>query len=192
MHRILGTALSATLLLTACKIEPTPRQFYSQRNPAATERQISIEELRDRVAAIGPALDRRDPRGAVFALAPAPDAYVIGPGGGSPAVGPEGMAAALQAMMDTVPADFVVGDVRVTLEPRARTGWFTTAIRVQRRDSASWDTLHLSGVYQRIRGEWLLVQAHLSRPFMAPGSQQSPAQDSSRRGGGAVPEAPAI
>ena len=73
MHRTLGIALSATMLLAACKIERTPRQFYSQRDPAAAERELFAAELTDRVAAMGPALDRGDLGAAVFALSPAPD-----------------------------------------------------------------------------------------------------------------------
>lgn len=189
MHRPLGIAMSATMLLAACKIEPTPRQFYAQRDPAATERERFAAELTDRVAAVGPALDRGDPGGAVFALAPSPEVYTIGPGGGSPAVGPAALAAMLGEVGDTVPVQIRVQEVRVVLGPRAQTGWFATGIEVTGGDAPEEaDTLRLTGVYQRARGEWRLVQAHLSRPLTPPdGPPPSPAD--SVPPGAAAPEA---
>lgn len=170
MHRSLGIALTATLLLAACKIERTPRQFYSQRDPAAAERDLLTAELTDRVAAMGPALDRDDPGGAVFALAPAPDVYVIGPEGGSPALGPGGLAEVLRAVRDTVPAAVRVGDVKVSLGPQAMAAWVAASVEVAPSGGTVEipDTLRFTGVYQRVRGEWRLVQAHLSRPVRRP------------------------
>ena len=172
MHRPLGIALSATMLLAGCKIEPTPRQFYSQRDPAAAERELFAAELTDRVAAMGPALDRGDVRGAVFALSPAPDAYVIGPGGGNPAAGPEGLAEVLRAVRDTAPAVVRLDGVRVSFGSRAQTAWVATGVEVTPTGPAAAgeapDTLRFTGVYQRVRGEWLLMQAHLSRRFTPP------------------------
>lgn len=195
MRRITGTALCATLLLAACKVERTPRQFYSQRDPAATERALFTAELTDRVAAVGPALDRRDPGGALFALAPAPDVHVIGPDGGAPATGPDGLVAILRAVTtDTVPATVSVHDVRVALGPRAQTGWFSAGVEVLRPGAAdpaaAADTLRFSGVYLRTRGEWRLMQAHLSRAFTPPAAPPPSPPDSAPRGAAAPAAAP--
>ncbi|HEX2188674.1 MAG TPA: nuclear transport factor 2 family protein, partial [Longimicrobiaceae bacterium] len=194
VHRITGTVLCATLLLAACKVERTPRRFYSQRDPAAAERELFTAELTDRVAAVGPALDRRDAGGALFALAPAPDVHVIGPEGGIPAVGPDRLAAVLLAVTDTVPATVSVHDVRVALGPRAQTGWFSAGVEVLRPGAAdpagAADTLRFSGVYLRNRGEWRLMQAHLSRAFTPPAAPQPSPPDSAGRGAAAPAEAP--
>ncbi|HEX8272856.1 MAG TPA: nuclear transport factor 2 family protein [Longimicrobiaceae bacterium] len=172
MHRTLGIALSATMLLAACKIERTPRQFYSQRDPAAAERELFAAELTDRVAAMGPALDRGDLGAAVFALSPAPDVYVIGPGGGVPATGPDGLTRMLRSVRDSVPAAVRVDGVRVAFGPRAQTAWVAAGVEVVPAGDvaagAGPDTLRFTGVYQRSRGEWLLMQAHLSRRFTPP------------------------
>lgn len=194
MRRITGTALCATLLLAACKVERTPRQFYSQRDPAATERALFTAELTDRVSAVGPALDRRDTGGALFALAPAPDVHVIGPEGGVPAVGPDGLAGVLGSVTDTVPATVSVHDVRVALGPRAQTGWFSAGVEVLRPGAAdpaaAADTLRFSGVYQRTRGEWRLMQAHLSRAFTPPAAPPPAPRDSAGPGAAAAAAAP--
>lgn len=194
MHRLTGTALCAALLLAACKIERTPRQFYSQRDPAAAERELFTAELTDRVAAVGPALDRRDAGAALFALAPAPDVHVIGPDGGPPAVGPEGLAAVLGAVADTAPAAVSLHDVRVALGPRAQTAWFSAGVEVLRpaapEAQAAADTLRLSGVYQRTRGEWRLMQAHLSRALTPPAAPPPAPADSAPPGAEAPAAAP--
>lgn len=193
MHRFTRTALGATLLLAACKVEPTPRQFYSQRDPAAAERELFTAELTDRVAALGPALDRGDLGGALFALAPAPGVHVIGPDGEPPAAGPQGLARVLQSVADTVPATVSVHGVRVELGPRAQTGWFSAGIEVLRPGAddpaASADTLRLSGVYLRARGEWRLMQAHLSRAFTPPAAPPPPSPADSAPPAAAAPEA---
>ncbi len=194
MHRTLGIALSATMLLAACKIERTPRQFYSQRDPAAAERELFAAELTDRVAAMGPALDRGDAGGAVFALSPAPDAYVIGPGGGTPALGPEGLAEVLRAVRDTAPAAVRLDGVRVSFGPRAQTAWVAAGVEVTPTGpgaaGAAPDTLRFTGVYQRVRGEWLLMQAHLSRRFTPPAPPEPSPADSARPGAASPDSAP--
>lgn len=194
VHRFLGIALSATLLLAACKIERTPRQYYAQRTPAATERELFQAELEDRVTAVGPALEREDPAGAAFALAPAPDAYVFGPRGGGPASGPEGVAAMLGILTDTVPAEVRMHEVRVTLGARAQTAWFAAGMEVRRPGEAegaeSVDTLRFTGVYLRTRGEWRLVQAHLSRPLTPPAAPPAPADSAAPEGEAAAAAPP--
>ncbi len=193
MHRFLRVGMSATLLLAACKIEQTPRQYYSQRNPASVERETAAGELHARVSAVGAALDRGDVGGAVAALAPAPDAYVIGPDGGNPAVGPDGLAGILRSLADTVPVSVRARDVRVTLGARAETAWFAAALEVTPEGTPPASApLSLSGVYRRQRGAWLLVQAHLSRPFTPPAAPPPPSPaDSAAPGAAAAEEAPA-
>lgn len=193
MHRSLGIALTATLLFSACKIERTPRQFYSQRDPAAAERDLFSAELTDRVVAMGPALDRDDPGGAVFALAPAPDVYVVGPESGTPALGPEGLAEVLRAVRDTVPSNVRVGDVKVTLGPQSLAAWVAASVEVSpagRTATAGPDSLRFTGVYQRVRGEWRLVQAHLSRPVRRPAAPLPSPADSSPPAAASAESAP--
>ena len=193
MYRTSGIALSAIVLLAACKVERTPRKFYSQRDPAAAERATALEELRSRVISVGAALDRGDADGAALALAPAVDLYVVGPGGGAPGVGAEGMARLFRPLTDSVDAAIQVRDVRVTLDPRAQVGWFAAGIEVVRSDStAPIDTVSFTGVYLRSRGVWQLAQAHLSgRPMHPAPPQSSPPADSTARGGDTARAAPA-
>lgn len=192
MYRTPGIALSAIVLLAGCKVERTPRQFYSQRDPAAAEREIALGELRARVSAVGPALDRGDAEGAAIALAPAPDVYVVGPGGGTQGTGPEGMVRLFRPLVDSVQAAIRVRDVRITLDSRAQVGWFAAGIEVARSDSAPADTVSFSGVYLRSRGVWQLAQAHLSGPPTRPAAPPTnPQPDSSARGGDTSGAAPA-
>lgn len=167
MHRFLGLALSATLLLSACKIEPTPRKFYSERPPAETELRQFEEELRDRVGALGQALDRGDLRDALLAMAPSADVAFVGPGQEAPVRGVEAMTRELQGLVGEEPPTVRVREVRVTLGPRGQVAWFETGMEME-RTGAEAALLRMTGVYLRTRGNWQLVQAHLSRPFTPP------------------------
>jgi hypothetical protein len=192
LHRILLIALSALLLLSACKVERTPRQYLSGREPAEAERQNAEGEIRARVSALGQALENGDEAGALLALAPAAEVYAIGPTGSASLVGPEGVQEMVREMVREAPAVTEMADLRVTMGPRARVGWFVAVVRVQRADTAGAgdDYLRMSGVYLRSEGEWRLVQAHLSRPPTPPAPPPSPPADSAARpspaaGGGA-------
>jgi hypothetical protein len=181
LHRVLLSALSALLLLSACKVERTPRKYYTGREPAAVERQHAEEEIRARVSALGQALERGDETGALLALAPAPEVYAIGPEGGATVVGPEGVVEMVRELTREAPASAELQDLRVTLGPRARIGWFAAVVRVQPSDTAgaAEDFLRMSGVYLRSEGEWRLVQAHLSHPPTSPApAQPNPPADS--------------
>lgn len=191
MYRKTGIALSAVVLLAACKVDRTPRKFYSQRDPAEAERAAALEELRARVISVGAALDRGDADGASVALAPATDLYVVGSEGGAPATGAQGMARMFRPIADSVQATVRVSDVRITLDPRAQVGWFAAGIEVVRPDSsATVDTVNFTGVYLRSRGAWQLTQAHLSGwPPYRPAP--NPLPDSTARGGDTTGAAPA-
>lgn len=166
MDRFLGLALGAVLLLSACKVERTPPRYYSHRDPAEAERALAEEELRDRVGALGEAIERGDLNAALFALAPAPELYLVGPGtvGG----GPEGAAALLRALMEEAPGEMEAREVRVTLGPRGRVAWVAGSFVAEGSPEGGEELLRLTGVYLRVRGEWRLVQGHLSRPPTPP------------------------
>lgn len=164
----LGLALSAALLLSACEIERTPPRYYSHRVPAETEIALAEEELRARVGAFGQALERGDPDAALLALAPAPELYLVGPGAEEVAAGPAGAAELLGALFGEEPPALEVREVRVTLGPRARVAWVAGFLRVRDPAGGEDGLLRITGVYLRVRGEWRLVQAHLSRPPTPP------------------------
>ena len=178
MYRFLGLALGATLLLSACKIERTPREQLTQREPAAAERRLAEAELADRVAALGQAVGRGDLDAALLALAPASDLYLQGPDDGPPVIGAEGAAGVVRALIGDVPPSVAVEDVRVTLGPRARMAWVAATLDVRPAGEAERRPLRMTGVYLRVRGAWVLAQAHLSRPATAPGAPQPLPADS--------------
>jgi len=178
VYRFLGPALGATLLLSACKIERTPREQLSQREPAATERRLAEEELRDRVGALAQAVGRGDHDAALLALAPAADLYLQGPDDGPPAVGPEGAAAVVRALIGEEAPEVAVEDVRVTLGPRARVAWVAATMDVRGEGEAERRPLRMTGVYLRVRGAWVLSQGHLSRPATGPEAPQPLPADS--------------
>ena len=186
MHRFLGIALSATLL-SACEIEPTPRRYYSARPPAETELRLAQEEIRDRVRALGPALDRGDLGDALLALAPSADVSFMGPEQEVPVQGVEEMTRVLQGLVGEEPPTVRMREVRVTMGPRARVAWFEGGMEVERPGlEGAASLLRITGVYLRTRGNWQLVQAHLSRPFTPPAApQDSVAPPDSAAPGGA-------
>lgn len=175
MYRFLGLALSATLLLSGCKIERTPRDLLTQREPAAAERRLAEEEIRAHVGALGQAIGRGDLDGALLALAPAPDLYLMGPEDTTAAAGPEGAVGVLRSLVGEEPPEVRVQEVRVTLGPRARVAWVAATMEVQEAGEEERHPLRMTGVYVRARGTWLLVQAHLSRPFTEPAPPLPPA-----------------
>ena len=79
MSRFRVLTLALPMLATACKVAPTPREYFDHQTPAAVERQAVAEEVQDRVLAMAQALNRGDLTESMIALAPGPDASVITP-----------------------------------------------------------------------------------------------------------------
>ncbi|HEX5521164.1 MAG TPA: nuclear transport factor 2 family protein [Longimicrobiaceae bacterium] len=172
MHRPCLLALAALLVLSACKIEPTPRDYIDRSGPAAEEREAARDELRAFLYAFTNAIDRRDDSAALAALAVAPQAWLIGPDANQPLDRAGFVAAAVHAAREAAPLRYELepGDLRVAVGPRAAIGWFVVRLAPvvatgEAADSAAAPVpaLWMSGVYQRRAGAWELVQAHLSR-----------------------------
>jgi len=198
-------ALSLLLALQACdwvKVERTPSSFYTQRDPARVDQRDDSRELRARVRNFADEMAGGHPDRALTALNPGEGVVVIGPreGIGVAQIGVAGLAAALDSAGITTPAVARVPDLRVEVALRERTGWFSAPIQFMTMRSASqW--LRVSGVFAQQRGEWQLVEIHLSRPFASPApapadtaASDSAANDAARsepgRGGATVPRRP--
>ncbi|MFL5539939.1 MAG: nuclear transport factor 2 family protein [Longimicrobiaceae bacterium] len=197
-------ALSLLLALQACdwvKVERTPSSFYTQRDPARVDQRDDSQELRARVRNFADELARGHRDRALTALNPGEGVLVIGPaeGIGVAQIGVAGLAAALDSAGITTPAVVRTPDLRVEVALRERTGWFSAPIQfMTMRSGAPAQWLRVSGVFAQERGEWKLVEIHLSRPWAppapAPAPADSAANDSARRGpgrGGATPPRPA-
>jgi hypothetical protein len=152
---------SAAVLLTAgCKIEQTPQQYFDHREPVSVERQAAVEEVRDRLMAMGQALGRGSPIEALVALAPAPDVYVIGPGEDEILSGQDQVAAALELVAGT-PLAVQLRDLEVASGPRGGVTWFRGVMDLPSPDPQR-QALRMSGVYTLHEGSLRLVQLHLS------------------------------
>jgi hypothetical protein len=96
---------------------------------------------------------------------------VIGPeeGNGVAQIGVGGLAAALDSAWIPTPAVARTPDLRVEVGLRESTGWFSAPIQFMTLTAGStpqW--LRVSGVFAQQKGEWKLVEIHLSRPHAAP------------------------
>jgi hypothetical protein len=171
------------------KVERTPSQFYNQRDPARVDQRDDSRELRARVRNFADELARGHNDRALTALNPGEGVLVIGPaeGIGVAQIGVAGLAAALDSARITTPAVARTPDLRVEVGLRERTGWFSAPIQFMTlRSAAPAQWLRVSGVFTQQRGEWMLVEIHLSRPWAppAPAPADSAANDSARRGPG--------
>lgn len=177
------TALAAALVaLSACdlvKVERTPRGFYTQRDPGRIDQQEGAAELRARVRNFADELGQGDRGRAVAALNPTEDVLVMGSGisDGVARIGRRALALALDSLGVTTPANAQTTDLRVQVGLRESTGWFSTPIRFM-AGTREPEWLRASGVYAQDRGEWKLVQIHLSRPHVIADSARA---DSVRR-----------
>ncbi|HET7230995.1 MAG TPA: nuclear transport factor 2 family protein [Longimicrobium sp.] len=204
-------AIAAALLaLSACdlvKVERTPRGFYTQRDPARIDQQDASSEVRARVRNFAGELARGNRNRALAALNPTEDVLVIGSdaGDGVARIGLRGLAQALDSVSVPSPAFARTTDLRVQVGLHENTGWFSTPIAfMPMRAGGTTEWLRASGVYTQDRGEWKLVQLHLSRPFVAPDTTRADSastdsaradttrKDSARRGAGSVsrPDSP--
>jgi hypothetical protein len=181
-------ALALLLTLAACdavKIERTPREFYSQRDPARIDQREDDREIRARVRNFAEALGNGNRARALTALNPAEGVLVIGSdaSGGVARIGIHGLALALDSVVLPENAVARTPDLRVEVGLRESTGWFSTPIEFIELGTPSqaprW--LRASGVFRHVAGEWELVQIHLSHPYTAPLAGDSAGADSTRR-----------
>jgi hypothetical protein len=172
------------VVLAACdlvKVERTPRGFYTQRDPARIDQQEAASEIRARVRNFAEELGRGNRSRAMTAINPTEDVLVIGSdaAGGVARIGVRGLAEALDSIAVAAPAVARTPDLRVEVGLREQTGWFSTPIQFMAAGSAEPEQwLRASGVFSQDRGDWKLVQIHLSRPFVAPDTARA---DSTRR-----------
>lgn len=160
MSRLTHAALCATLLASACKVERTPPEYIDHRQPIAAVRDEAVEELQDRLLAMGQALNRGDSFEALQALSPMPDAYVLTAAGDAVFTGEEQIAGAL-TQFASLPGEVSMSDLRVNVGPRANVAWFRA--QIAHSGATGEGPFRITGVYLRgDEGEWRLVQAHLS------------------------------
>lgn len=185
MHRPSRAALACVLLLAGCKIERTPSRILDPGAEAQQERLESQAELQTRLVAFREALGRGDRSAALAALNPHPDARVLAPGADSlPAVEAEAtIASLLDGLIPGEGTAVTAPDLRVTVDGRRNTGWFSTHLNLA--PAAVGDTLPrrmgLSGVFSREEGDWRLVLVHLSHaPVQDPAVADAAAADSAR------------
>lgn len=169
--QLAAAALLATL--SACdlvKVERTPRQFYTQRDPAAVASQEDTRELRARIRNFADELSHGNRGPALTALNPSDEVLVIGAmeGQGVARIGARGLAAALDSAGIPVPTVARAPDLRVQVASRESTAWFSAPIQFLSTSGAQpprW--LRVSGVFAQQQGEWRLVQIHVSRAWTA-------------------------
>lgn len=188
-HQFTALAAAALVALSACdlvKVERTPRGFYTQRDPGRIDQQDAASELRARVRNFADQLGQGDRSRAIVALNPTEDVLVMGSGmsDGVARIGLRGLAQALDSLGMSMPSMARTTDLRVQVGLRETTGWFSTPIQfMPQGGTREPEWLRASGVYAQDRGEWKLVQIHLSRPHVPPDTLQadSARADSARR-----------
>jgi hypothetical protein len=180
LRPIRGAALGLLVLAGGCRIERTPPKLVDHPTTMEADREAATGEIQDRLVAMGGALSRGSETEALIALAPAEDAYILGPEQGLVATGAAQIEALLRSLV-VGPLDVTVHDVVVTVGPTATVAWFRAVLDVAAADSAP-RPVRMTGVYLRDAGSWQLEQAHLSLPLSAilpPSSNPSgPAGDS--------------
>jgi hypothetical protein len=173
--------VAALVLFSACKVERTPPEYVDRADRMALESAMAVDELQDRLLALGQAISRRNHAEAMVAMAPAPDVRLIMPGDGEIFEGRDELSSELEDVIGGE-VDMRMTDVQVTVGRDANVAWFRLMIEVS---GAEVDAapLRMSGVYIRREGAWALVQAHLSaatpadQPSGYPEGSEAPAAD---------------
>jgi hypothetical protein len=157
------------LIAAACKVEPTPRSFYNHRNPAVVEMDESSGEIRARVIRFVTALNRGDSIEAMEAMNPSEVVQVLGPSDADSMAG-VGRAALMSAMSRIRrPSGGIARAPDLRVGAGQAMGWFSTnVVLLPVTGSGDAERLRLSGVFTRDRGDWRLVEAHLSQPGITP------------------------
>lgn len=159
--RRLCSLLGLSLVLAACRIEPTPEQYIDPIR--ATEDVSTTEaEIRSRLTEIADVLRDGSLQALTATLSPHPDGVVIG-FDTQRLFTTEQLAALLQRQVGG--EQWTIRDVSVIVDSGNRVAWFVSRFfpsdaSVGDRVSAGFD---FSGVYLREAGEWRLIQGHLSR-----------------------------
>jgi len=165
-------ATAAMLLaLAACKVERTPRGFYTQRDPGIVERQEAEGEIRDRVRNFAEHLGRGDRADAVEAVAPMDLAQVIGVdgNGGINRLGPNGLMQALDSVALPAPAVARTPHLQVQVGLQEGMGSFSTHVELLPMDAGTRPLrMRATGIFVRDRGSWRLSQIHLSHALVPP------------------------
>lgn len=174
------------LAAAGCRVERTPPQYFDHQNTIEAERDAAAAELRDRVLAMGQALNRGNSTEALIALSPAPDVYLIGPEQGMVVRGSDQVGATLESLLASQDVSAEVRDVEVGIAPGANVGWFRAEL-VLPGHTPDGEPLRMTGVYLRDAGIWKLVQAHISLPFtpQPADSASSPPASAADSGAGA-------
>lgn len=167
MRSFTGVTLVLLLAAAGCRVERTPAKYFDHQNTIEAEREAAAAELRDRLLAMGQALDRGNATEALIALSPAPDVYLIGPEAGMVVRGSDRLEAALGNLLESQELSAEVRDVEVGVAPRANVAWFRAELLLPGR-TPDGEPLRMTGVYLRDAGIWKLVQAHISLPFTPP------------------------
>jgi hypothetical protein len=169
---LLAAALPTLAGCDLARVERTPREFYTQRDPAQVDQREDDKEIRARVRNFAEQLAGGNRGRALSALNPAEDVLVIGAdgSGGVSRIGIRGLADALDSLELPAGAVARTPDLRVQVGLRESTGWFSTPIEFIDAGTPfeAPHSLRASGIYKQDRGEWRLVQLHLSRPYVAP------------------------
>lgn len=164
-------ALGSLLLVSGCKVEPTPVEYFDLVTSTEVEREAAAEEVRDRILAMGQALGRRSASDALLALSPARDVYLAGPEAGAEATGAEGVGEALAALA-RLPTPVLTREVVVTVATGGGVAWFRA--RLDSEEGESGPAMRMTGLYRRNEGLWQLAQAHLSPATTPPAPPPSP------------------
>jgi len=140
VRRLPTAAILLCLVLAACKVEPTPPEYYEGRYAAGPDLQTAQQEIRARVDSMATLLRAGEGRDALDVFNRGPDARI--------APGPLESEAPLVR----------TGSVTVAVSPSANTGWFGASFEP---DDGRGEVL-VTGVVLRQEGDWKLVQLHAS------------------------------
>jgi len=140
VRRLPTAAILLFLLVSACKVEPTPPEYYEGRYAAGPDLDAAQQEVRAQVDSMAALLQAGEGTDALNVFTHGPDARI--------APGP------LEDGGPLVPT----GRITVAVSPSANTGWFGASFdAVDEREEVL-----ITGVMTRQEGEWTLVQLHAS------------------------------
>ncbi len=177
MNRLLAVALSLAGILGACRVEPTPSEFFDQQRQVPTERELAADELSERLALLAAALSRADASGALATLVLTPGAFVIGPEEPELRSGTQAALEALERITAAGPVEMIIREMRVSVGPRASMAWFAAHLEplVLPEEGEAPKALRMTGVFARPEGFWQVVQLHMSYPAAAASASPHPA-----------------
>lgn len=163
------------LVLSACRVERTPAQYFDHQTTIEAEREAAAGELRDRLLAMSEALDRGNATEALIALSPASDAFILGPREGMVVSGSERISVLLDSLLASHEVTAEIRDLQVGIAARANVGWFRAELALPGLIPGD-RPLRMTGVYVRDAGLWKLVQAHISASLSDPTADSTPNQ----------------